>query len=177
MATALWKRIDREGHDAALISDDGAELRLEGLAVVGLATGRAWVSYQIAILDETVFARIEAEIDGRRHVHRIRRDGADGWTLNDAPMGLSHLRHLHLTFTPATRALDLRRAGPRVRHSAGIPAVQFDLGQARLAEWPQHYRRKDSLNYDYHAPDWSGSLRFDGDGFLSDQPGLWKREG
>ncbi|MCJ8139458.1 putative glycolipid-binding domain-containing protein [Falsirhodobacter halotolerans] len=176
MATALWKRIDREGHDAALISHDGDELRLEGMAVIGLPAGRAWVSYQVSVLDERVFARVEAEMAGQRHVHRIRRD-ARGWSLNGRPMGLGHLRHLHFTFTPATHALDLHRAGPQIRHSVGIPAAQFDLGQPRLAEWPQHYRRKDDLNYDYEAPDWSGPLRFDGDGFLSDQPGFWKREG
>lgn len=179
MPTALWKRIDTKGHDAAVLSNEGARLRLEGMAQFSAVAGPVSVSYQI-ISDETgatESACIEGHDAAGRFAHRIVRD-RKGWRLDGRSMGLAHLLHLDLGFTPATNALQILRDGPRVRHSAPINAVWFDIGQTRLTELPQHYRRRDRLRYDYDCPTvpYSGTLEIESDGFIRRYPGLWQRE-
>lgn len=179
MPTALWKRIDTKGHDAAVLSHEGKRRRLEGMAQFHAPDGLVSVSYQI-ISDETgatESACIEGQDPRGRFVHRIVRDRA-GWRLDGQPMGLAHLLHLDLGFTPATNALQILRDGPKVRHSAPIPAVWFDIGHTRLTELPQHYRRRDRLRYDYDCPTvpYSGTLEIEPDGFIRSYPGLWRRE-
>lgn len=179
MPTALWKRIDTTGHDAAVLSTDGSRLRLEGMAQFDAASGPVMVSYQV-ISDETG-ATEYARVDGRnargRFAHRIQRDRT-GWRLDGVPMGLAHLMHLDLGFTPATNALQILRDGPKVRQSAPIPAVWFDIGETCLTELPQHYRRRDRVRYDYDCPTvpYSGTLEIESDGFIRTYPGLWRRE-
>lgn len=177
MATALWKRIDTPGHDAAVLSDQDGTLRLEGMAQFRGPEGLVTVSYQVASdqTGATESACIEGHDGMERFCHRIRRDHA-GWHLDGRAMGLAHLHHLDLGFTPATNALHILRDGPPVQGSAGIPVVWFDIGERRLAELPQYYRRRDRDHYDYAAPDYSALLRIESDGFIRDYPGLWRRE-
>lgn len=175
MATALWKRIDTPGHDAAVLTETGDELRLEGMAMFGGETDVA-VSYQVhQRRDGTLHARIEGRRGTGRFTHEIRRT-AQGWTLDGAAMGLSHLHHLTLGFTPATAALVMRRETLAIRRKVGIPAVHFDIGRPALTDWPQQFRRRDRDLYDYWTPDRSTLLQIEGDGFIRSDPGLWHRE-
>lgn len=173
MATALWKRIDRPGHDAAVLTEAGDELHLEGIAMFN---GDTTVSYQVRQShDGLLRARIEGRRGTARFTHDIRRTAA-GWTLNDTPMGLAHLRHLTLGFTPATAALVLRRETLPIRDRIGIAAVHFDIARPTLTAWPQHFRRRDRDLYDYSTPDRATMLQIEGDGFIRDDPGHWHRE-
>lgn len=177
MATALWKRLDVPGHDAALLSDEDGGLRLEGILQTG---GSALtVSYQIMADGEgtTRAARIEGCRDGRRFAHDIRRCD-NGWRLDGRPMGLGHLKHLDLGFTPATNTLQLRTEAPRVNRTARFSVAWFDIGAPELVELPQVYRRTGLLHYEYRSPahDFMGLLEFGADGFVRNYPGLWRRE-
>lgn len=179
MATALWKRLDLPGHEAAVLSDDGGDLRLEGVVNFTDISGPVAVSYQIAA--DRTGATCSACIEGRnadgRFAHRIAR-GTNGWRLNGREMGLAHLMHLDLGFTPATNLLQLRREGPAVNRTARFSVAWFDLGETCLREIPQVYRRTGTLHYEYRSPahDFHSLLEFERDGFVRDYPGLWRRE-
>ncbi|WP_045390171.1 putative glycolipid-binding domain-containing protein [Falsirhodobacter sp. alg1] len=178
MATALWVRSDGSGHDAAVLSDNGSALHLEGMALYRKpCQANVTVSYELQSHHcGRVHARIDAEVDGHRQATVIERR-SDGWWLDGRPMGLAHLRHLHLGFTPATRVVEIRRNGPAVQQRVGISAVFFDLEHTILTDMSQSYWRQDPLHYDYHAPllNWSGPVQISEDGFLQAQPNHWQR--
>lgn len=179
MATALWKRLDTPGHDAALFSQDCGDLRLEGIARFVHDGADVNISYQIQTEADgaTRSAVIESTIDGSRTRHVIAR-GDDGWWLDGRAMGLPHLRHLDLGFTPATNMLQLRCEAPPINRTARFSVAWFDIGEDELVELPQIYRRTGSRHYEYRSPrhDFSGLLELGDDGFVHDYPGLWRRE-
>ncbi|WP_128253915.1 putative glycolipid-binding domain-containing protein [Falsirhodobacter deserti] len=177
MATALWKRIDIPGRDAAVLTDEAGSLRLEGMAMFTAAPDhQVTVSYQVQLAqDGALWAQIDGCRGKDRFSHLILRE-AQGWTLDGVCMGLRHLRHLTLGFTPATSVLLMRKEAICVTSAVGIPAAYFDIGQTKLTERPQHFRRRDRELYDYSTPDRSTMLRVAGDGFIHQDPGLWQRE-
>lgn len=176
MATALWKRIDLPGHDAAVLTEAGSDLHLEGVAMFRDADAPVTLSYEVCQhCDGTLWAHIEGQQHGERFAYDIRRISS-GWLLNGAPMGLRHLHHLTLGFTPATVTLLMRGRTLGIRRSLGIRAVHFDIDQPGLTEWPHQFRRRDRDLYDYRTPDRATLLQIEGDGFIRSDPGLWHRE-
>lgn len=175
MSSALWKRIDTPGHDAAVLSHDHDALRLEGVAAFAGDAGPVSVLYQVEVRAGRTLAQIEGRSGESRFHHSIERQG-HGWLLDGRDMGLGHLDHLDLGFTPATNILLLTAAGPRVGESVDIPVLWFDIGEKRLSEMPQHYIRRDRHRYGYVAPGYTATLQIADDGFIGDYPGLWRRE-
>jgi len=177
---ALWRRLDRPGHDAAFLRPDGDGWRLSGAAVFAHDEGPAALSYAVEV-DRNWAARrgIVRGFVGRGVVdHEILR-GPDGWRLNGVPIAdLGHLADLDLSFTPATNALALRRAGAAIGETVSLPAAWFDIDAARLAELPQTYERLGATEYRYAAPSvpYEAVLDFTPDGFVKTYPGLWRLE-
>lgn len=177
---ALWRRVDRPGHDAAFLRRESDGWRLSGAAVFGHEDGPAALAYAVDV-DRNWAARrgiVHGFVGGRAVDHEILR-GPDGWRLNGAHVaGLGHLMDLDLSFTPATNALALKRASPAVGETVRLPAAWFDVDAARLAELPQIYERLNATDYRYAAPSvpYEAVLSFTPEGFVSVYPGLWLAE-
>jgi len=173
MATALWKRLDMFGHDAAVLTERDGEMALEGVSLFE-ADATVSVIYQLRVTHRNeVLARIDGTVGPHPFRHEIRRD-AKGWTMDGRSLGLGHLRHLTFGFTPATSALLYRRE--RLTGGRTISGVHFNIGEPRLTEWPQHFRRRDRGLYDYRSPRRETCLRIESDGFIQTDPGIWQRE-
>lgn len=177
-AAAFWRRLDRPGHDAAMI-----ERLADGWALTGFAAfaegGTTGVRYQLRLGDDfsTLHARIEGFRNGRPFLHDFRREGR--WHLDGMAMdGLDDLIHLDFGFTPATNLQQLRNAGLSVGEGADIPAAWFDIGEASLTRLPQHYRRIAEDQYQYSSPtaSYSAVLELAANGFVRVYPGLWEME-
>ena len=177
---ALWRRLDRPGHDAALLQPDADGWLLQGMAVFGHEAGPASVAYRVAVdaLWRTKRGNIRGFLGDRRFQHDIRRD-ADGWRLDGVIVeGLQDLVDLDYGFTPATNVLQLRRTAPPPGQKISVPVAWFDLDSVTLTELPQSYERRDDATYWYVAPTvpYQALLEVASNGFVKSYPGLWRLE-
>jgi hypothetical protein len=177
---ALWRRLDRRGHDAAWLRPKADGWRLSGAAVFRHEEGPAALAYAVEVDGNWAARRaIVQGFVGAREVDCEILRTFEGWRLNGVLVeGLNHLIDLDLSFTPATNALALKRAAPAIGETASLPAAWFDIDAARLAELPQTYERLGATAYRYVALSvpYEAVLEFTGDGFVHHYPGLWRRE-
>ncbi len=176
---ALWRRLDCPGHDAATLRAHGDGWLLTGSAVFLHEDGPASLAYSVET-DRRWGARggsVRGFVADKTIAHAIRRE-RDCWFLDGVEVhGLGHLRDLDFSFTPATNALALRRAAPRIGQKAVLPAAWFDLANGALTTLPQVYERIGETEYRYHARSvgYEAVLHFRTDGFVELYPGLWSR--
>lgn len=176
--TALWKRLDVAGHDAARIETVPGGHLLQGTAVFRHEDGPACVSYQLDIAPDwsTRRGRVRGFAGQKSFDHEIVRD-ANGWTLDGvAQPELAQLVDLDLGFTPATNLQQLRRVRIGVGEAADIKVVWFDVGAERLVELPQSYRRLDESRYAYRGFSYAATLEMAASGFVRLYPELWEME-
>jgi hypothetical protein len=175
---AAWRRLDRPGCDAALLTPNGDGWLLQGAAAFDHEGGPAAVAYQVevGVRWETKLGVITGLLGDRKIAHEIRRDNT-GWRLNGvAAEGLDHLVDLDFGFTPATNMLQLSRIALKLGQSAEVPVVWFDLDGARLTELLQRYERRGETSYWYEAPTvpYQGVLEIAPNGFVRSYPELWR---
>lgn len=180
-ASALWRRLDLPGHDAALLRPAGDGHSLHGVAVFKHPAGPVCISYCVEVdaLWRTLRGRVQGFLAGKRLDHIIVRE-ANGWHLDGTLIaGVEELQDLDYSFTPATNLLQLRRAGPNPGGTIDLPVAWFDIDRARLSVLPQRYERRDAHTYRYHAATvpYEGLLELAPDGFVKHYPGLWEAEG
>ncbi|HVJ70530.1 MAG TPA: putative glycolipid-binding domain-containing protein [Sphingomicrobium sp.] len=178
-ASAFWRRLDRPGHDSAMIERSGDGWTLTGVAAFS-EHGTTGLRYQVELGRDfaTRSARIEGFRDGVPFSHDFRRAGA--WYVDDVKVpDLDDLIHLDFGFTPSTNFQQLRRAGLKVGDEADIPAAWFDIGETCLVRLPQHYRRVSEDCFEYESPtaSYSATLELAPNGFVRVYPGLWEMEG
>jgi hypothetical protein len=178
--SAIWRRLDRPGHDAALLRPLGDGWLLEGAAAFAHEAGPASVAYEVEVdaAWRTKRGQVRGFLGATAFEHDIRRQ-RNVWLLDGliAP-GLEHVLDLDYGFTPATNVLQLRRAAPPVGRTTSIPVAWFDLDSASLTELPQTYERLGVASYRYVAPTvpYEGVLEIAANGFVKTYPGLWLLE-
>jgi hypothetical protein len=174
----MWNRLDRQGHDAALLESRGDGWLLVGAAVFAHDAGPSSFVYRVETdpFWRTKRGSITGFLAGKTVECDIARED-DGWRLNGEIVGgLEHLLDLDLSFTPATNILQLRRAGPGVGQTARLPAAWFDVERASLEELPQTYERRAETAYWYAAPTvpYQALIETAASGFIQSYPGLWR---
>jgi hypothetical protein len=177
---AIWTRIDRPGHDSALLRESADGWLLQGAAAFAHELGPAAVAYEVEVdaVWRTRAGRLRGFLGERAFQHEIRRDG-DGWRLNGAgAAGLDHLVDLDFGFTPATNILQLSRIMAPLGARTSVPVVWFDLDSDSLIELPQVYERRNEAAYWYSAPSvpYEAMLEISPSGFVRSYPGLWRLE-
>ena len=176
--TALWRRLDTPGHDAARIATAADGRRLEGTAVFRHEDGPAAISYRLDLAPDWSTRRglLRGFAGAKAVEHEILR-GPDGWTLDGvAQPALGHLLDLDLGFTPATNLQQLRRVPLEIGQEADIRVVWFDVAAERLVELPQYYRRLDEYRYSYRGFSYQGVLQMAPSGFVRLYPDLWEMD-
>jgi uncharacterized protein len=187
VATAVWRRLDVPGHDAAQLTarDDG--WRLAGAAVFRGTTGPAALRYEVICgPDWATRVGVVHGFVGRVEVDwRIERDAAAGWTLNGVAVpGLGHCLDLDFGFTPATNLTQTRRIALAVGATAEVPVAWIDADSVALAEaaalveLQQTYVRRTERTYWYESSTtgYRALLELAPDGFVTRYPELWDAE-
>ena len=175
---AFWRRLDRPGHDAAVLERFEDGWTLTGIAVFD-ENGATGLRYQLQLAPDysTKSARIDGFRDGHAIVHEFRKDGS--WYLDGLRMAdMDDLVHLDFGFTPSTNLQQLRHADLTVGEEADVPAAWFDIGEAKLSRLPQHYRRVAEDRYHYSSPTagYEAVLELAPGGFVRLYPQLWEME-
>jgi uncharacterized protein len=178
-AFALWRRLDRPGHDAARLFPSTAGWTLDGHAAFD-ENGATGLRYRVELAPDhaTLGATVEGHRSGEPFSHAFRRDGREWRFDGETVPGLGDLVHLDFGFTPATNLQQLRHAGLAVGEEAEISAAWFDIGEARLVRLPQRYRRIAEDRYWYSSPTngYEAVLEMAANGFVRVYPGLWEME-
>ena len=179
-ASALWRRLDTPGHDAAWLEHTPDGWLLWGTAVFRRGDAPASLAYEV-VCDHS-WVTIRGTVRGRRGDARVaveitRNDR--GWAVNGVPVaGLGDLVDLDLGFTPATNVLQLRRVRLAVGEAADVPVAWFDGENEShdLVRLPQRYERRSEVAYWYESPTagYAAELIVGADGFARRYPGLWE---
>jgi hypothetical protein len=182
IASILWRRLGKPGHDVCRLERQGDSWQLDGGAAFCHADGRlAQLHYRVRCdrAWHTQWSTVRGWIGSEAIDLSITRSAQGGWKLNDAPVAeLGHCVDLDLGFTPATNLLPLRRLHLEDGEGADAPAAWLDLESGSLSELQQRYERRGESDYFYAAPrfDYSGTLQVTADGFVSRYPELWEAE-
>lgn len=180
-ALILWRRLDRPGHDACRLWLESGHWRLEGAAVWLDAKGPAHIAYEVSVGEDwiTHSARIMGRVGPRAISLSIHRDATGNWRVNgEAIPEVTGQRDIDLGFTPATNTLPIRRLRAERADQARLAAAWLDAGDWSLKVLPQTYQREGE-DWLYTSPthDFQARLTVDRDGFVTDYPGLWVKEG
>ncbi|WBU54602.1 putative glycolipid-binding domain-containing protein [Paracoccus sp. SCSIO 75233] len=176
----LWRRLDRPGHDACRIWEDGERQGVEGMAVWLDEAGPAHLQYLVTcdMAWATRSARVQGRVGAREVMISVHRSDLGEWRIGGEEIPeLGGLQDIDLGFTPATNTLTIRRLRSSGRNEAEVGAAWLNPADWRLRLLPQSYRRTDA-GWHYAAPrhGFEAVLAVDADGFITDYPGLWIKE-
>ncbi len=144
--TALWRRLDVPGHDAARLEAHAGGHTLTGCAVFVSGGQPAALRYRVDLATDwtTIAASMHGFVGSRPVAAEIRRD-TSGWTLNgEQQPDVEGLTDLDFGFTPATNLQQLRRLNLAVGKEADLPVAWLDAGATSLTRLAQRYRRLDA---------------------------------
>jgi len=180
VATALWRRLDLPGRDAARVSQVPGGYQLLGQSVFLDARGPAALRYTIDLTPtwSTRTGRVTGFIGERSIDTRIVRTRR-GWTIEGKEYGMADVLDLDLGFTPATNMVQLKRLGLSVGDVVKFDVAWLEAGDEALVRLPQEYRRTSEFEYDYCSPasDYRATIVVAATGFAAVYPCLWEIEG
>ena len=179
MSSALWRRIDIPGHDAALVRQAADGWRLEGAAVFAHESGPAQLWYWVDCAPDwrTRAAGVTGWVGDRRIDVEVSRSEGGQWRLGgEAVNGLEHCLDIDFGFTPATNYLQLKRCGLDIGERAEFSVAWLDVPDPSLIALPQRYEKRTSTAYWYESPQgpYFALLELIDTGFVRVYPGLWQ---
>jgi uncharacterized protein len=180
VASILWRRVDRPGHEAARVEALDAGWRLAGSAVF-LSEGRpcrldyrvdcdrSWRTLACAVSGWVGSEVVEVEVSveaGRWRLGGIECPRVEGCVDVD------------LNFSPSTNLLPIRRLGLAVGEEAAVRAAWLRFPSFALEPLEQTYRRLDEEVYRYSSAGgrFTADLRVSAAGLVTDYPGVWREE-
>jgi len=175
----LWQRLDRPGHESAMLRAEESGWLLEGSAVFAHEGLPCRLDYRIAC--DAGFRTISGSVSGwvgpTRVALEIAADGRGGWTLDGrAVPEVAGCTDLDLNFSPSTNLLPIRRLGLAVGEAAEVRAAWLRFPSFLLEPLEQGYRRTGERAYRYESGGgrFTADLRVDEAGFVLDYAGIWR---
>lgn len=178
MHTALWKRLDRAGHDACRFTQTTDGWAIEGAAVFEHDGNAANLAY--GLICDQYWTSLKASVSGwigNRNIHfLIERERHEFWRINGKiNESLAGLKDIDLGFTPASNTNAIRRLNLSEGDEAKSMAVWLDTEDWTIKPLPQTYRRIGKNAYDYVSPqhNYRAVLLVDDYGAVIEYPELW----
>lgn len=152
MNAVLWKRSDREGHEAARL--DGRVLR--GMAV----TDECALTYRIEC--DEAWRTLTASVHGwagEREVAIEIASNAGRWTMNGEHVAaVEGCIDVDLNFSPSTNLLPIRRLNLAIGDEAEVRAAWLRFPAFTLEPLPQTYRRTGERTYRYRSASFTAEI-------------------
>ena len=167
MATILWRRLDREGHEAA---------RVDGTSIIGAAVflheGDACALAYTVFCDDawrTRRALVNGFVGARKIEVRIEVDG-ERWLLNGEEVeAVRGCVDVDFNFSPSTNLLPIRRGAIGTK----VVAAWLRFPSFALEPLEQTYERIGERTYRYSsATGFTAEIEVDADGLPLRYPGL-----
>jgi uncharacterized protein len=179
--TILWRRLDEPGHDFCQLTSRGASWLLAGTAIFMHEQQPCRLDYEV-ICDSawhTRSGRVTGQIGDAPVALEITVDSAQRWQLNGAAIpAVEGCIDFDLNFSPSTNLLSIRRMGLAIGAEAEVRAAWLHFPNFILEPLAQTYRRIGDATYFYTSLrfEYIADLQVDALGFVTDYPGLWRRE-
>jgi uncharacterized protein len=179
-----WESLRWQGIEHVVTGTYVGGFRADGLVVLGPPLGPVSVSYQVEcdaswrVTGLTIHAVSAA--DHRNLVLRADHNGhwrADGQPLPD----LAGCIDIDISLTPLTNTLPIRRLAWEPGRPRELDVVYVNAPDLRLSRARQRYtllgpgKQDDTTMYRYESRSFQADLTVDGDGFVIDYPGIWRR--
>lgn len=178
VATAFWRRLDTEGHDACRLIRKPDGWQLAGAAVFNHEGQLCILDYVVDCDSEwrTLSASVNGSVGFEPLVFEVERRRGNRWLLNGVvqPKATGCI-DLDLGFTPATNLIAIRRLDPQPGAEIPAPAAYYLEFTLELGIVEQTYRRAapDKLHYRSPAYNYDETLTVSETGFITEYPGLW----
>jgi hypothetical protein len=176
----LWRRLDRDGHEAGRLAAAEQGWQLSGLAVFAHEGEACALDY--AILCDASWKTVSASVRGwvgEAPVEiEIRSDGRGSWRADGvAQPQLAGCIDVDLNFSPSTNLLPIRRLNLAIGAEAPVVAAWLRFPSFRLEPLAQTYRRVAERTYRYESGggSFAAELEVDEAGFAVLYPGLAER--
>jgi hypothetical protein len=179
MTTVLWKRLDREGHEAFRLVRGDEEWILEGEAVFAenrlpcsldyrVVCDESWRTLAASIYGQVGLALVEVEVEV---------DASERWWLNGHEVPeVRGCIDVDLGFSPSTNTLPIRRLGLDVGASSPVSAAWLRFPQLDLTRLEQVYTRLSPAVYRYESAGgrFMRELEVDEHGIVTLYPDFWQ---
>jgi len=179
--SVLWRRLDRQGMEAAAIEHVSPNWYLQGTVLLehegrpcrfdyGVVCDNAW---------QTLWARVNGWIGGARVNQRVARDLAGQWRQNGVVCpAVQGCLDVDLAFTPITNLIPIRRLNLAVGTSATVRAAWLRFPDFSLVPLDQSYTRESERRYRYESGGgrFSAPLEVDDTGLVLRYGDIWVAE-
>jgi hypothetical protein len=180
-ATVVWRRLDREGHEAARVASTASGWSLSGVVVVTDSARPCRLDYVISCdrgwrTERCVVTGFVGERDIRIDV---ARNAGGAWTVDGAPVAHLHrCEDIDLAFSPVTNLLPIRRLRLATGASALVRAAWLRFPELTMDVLEQTYTRltPDRYLYESAGGTFRRELSVDASGFVLEYPGIWIAE-
>jgi uncharacterized protein len=152
MPAILWQRLDRPGHEVAVLRRETSGWLLSGSAVFEHERQPCRVDYRVFCDPQwiTLSAAVSGFVGDRDVDVTIRRRDDGTWTLDGRSCPrVDGCIDVDLNFSPSTNLLPIRRLGLRDGEQSTVRAAWLRFPSFTLEPLEQTYRRLDEKTYRY----------------------------
>lgn len=181
MRAILWRRLDRNGMEAAAVEHQSPNWHLQGTVVVEDEGRPCRLDYAV-ICDNawrTLWARVNGWIGCTQVNQRVARSLSGEWRQNGVVCpAVQGCVDIDLAFSPITNLLPIRRLNLAVGTSAQVRAAWLRFPDFTLVPLEQVYTHEGPGRYRYESDGgrFSAPLEIDDDGVIRRYGSIWVAE-
>lgn len=177
--SAIWRRLDMQGHEAVRIYEGEDGWYLDGAAIFSYEGQPCRLEYLIECDEDwqTSFVTVDGFVG--TEVIAIEIDVEDGvWYLNGEEIdGVEGCVDIDLNFSPVTNLIPIKRSDLDIGDEAPVKAAWLRFPSFELEVLEQTYRRKSDLLYNYRSSTgFEKDITVDEFGLVVEYPDFWVRE-
>jgi hypothetical protein len=180
-SSILWRRLDRPGHESALLLRQTDSWHLQGTAVFSHDQLPCRLDYHI-VCDSgwrTRSGKVAGWVGNRVIEIELTISSDHRWLLNEKEYPeVEGCVDLDLNFSPSTNLLPIRRLNLAVGQKMEVRAAWLRFPDFKLEPLSQLYKRINETSYRYESAggSFTADLSVNADGFVTKYPNLWERE-
>ena len=176
----LWTSVDHPATEDCIVELKDGMMEVDSI-IAGKKDGKMYrLKYHAQLTHDWLFnlASIEFRFADSTQEFRVSKSGNGGCILNDQPAPeFNGCDYIDIALTPFTNSLPINHLELKVGESREISVIYFDLFENVLKPVHQCYERRSQDEYLYQniPNDFEALIKVDGQGYVTDYPGLFKR--
>jgi uncharacterized protein len=176
-----WEAIAWPGLEHVIVSG-GTNGFTAASSLVMAEDGLVSVSYRLECDAGWRFTSLSISVTsaGGQRTFALSADGHGHWASGERPLPeLDGCVDIDIDCTPLTNTLPIRRLTWSSGTTSDLDVAYLSVPSLALRPVKQRYTLlgQDEPVFGYQSGDFSADIRVDGDGFVTDYPGIWRRVG
>ncbi|HEY3131367.1 MAG TPA: putative glycolipid-binding domain-containing protein [Acidobacteriota bacterium] len=178
----LWRRIDRPGHESAILMQREGNWHLNGVAVFLHEGKSCCLSYRIVCDSDwrTRSVEVTGWVGHSQVQVQAKVEPAGVWNVNgEVAPHVAGCTDIDLNFSPSTNLLPIRRLRLAIGEEKEVVAAWLRFPSFNIEPLRQSYRRlsQDSYRYQSGGGRFEAELKVNSYGFVTLYPEVWQEEG